>query len=135
MRKDMTEPLEGGCTCGSVRYRLASGPMIVHCCHCRDCQRKSGSAFAINALIEADRVELLKGRPEPRPQPTASGRPLDDYACAQCGTSVWSDYGRREVLLFVRIGTLDDPDALSPDVHIFVRSKQPWVVLPDDARA
>lgn len=131
----MTAPLEGGCACGAVRYRLASAPMIVHCCHCRDCQRKTGGAFAINALIEADRVELLKARPEPRPQPTASGRPLEDYACAECRTSVWSDYGQRGNLLFVRVGTLDDPDALPPDVHIFTRSKQPWVVLPKDARA
>jgi hypothetical protein len=130
---DMT--FEGGCTCGAVRFRLTSAPMIVHCCHCRDCQRRTGSAFAINALIEADRVELLSEAPIARSLPTASGGPLDDYACPQCGGSVWSDYGRRGNLLFVRVGALDDPDALPPDVHIFTRSKPPWVTLPKDARA
>jgi len=131
----LTFPLEGGCSCGAVRYRLTTAPMIVHCCHCRMCQRQRGSAFAVNALIEADRVEVLAATPARRSLPTESGRPLDDYVCADCGVSVWSDYGRREVMLFVRTGTLDDPDALAPDIHIFTRSKQPWVVLAPDARA
>ncbi len=134
----MTErnyPLEGGCACGAVRYRLTGAPMIVHCCHCRDCQRQRGSAFAVNALIEAGRVERLAGEAVRRSLPTRSGRPLDDWVCAGCGVSVWCDYGRREVMLFVRVGTLDDPDALPLDLHIFTRSKQPWVGLPAGARA
>jgi hypothetical protein len=130
-----TYPLEGGCACGAVRYRLRTAPMITHCCHCTACQRQRGSAFAVNALIEADRVERLRGEPVRRALPTESGRPLDDYACDACGTSVWCDYGRRSVMLFVRVGTLDDPGALAPDIHIFTRSKQPWVVLPAGARA
>jgi hypothetical protein len=128
-------PLEGGCSCGAVRYRLSTAPMITHCCHCRMCQRQRGSAFAVNALIEADRVALLAGAPVRRSLPTESGAPLDDYVCADCGVSVWSDYGRRAVMLFVRTGTLDDPGALPPDIHIFTRSKPAWVVLPPDARA
>ena len=130
----MTYSLDGGCSCGAVRYRLRSAPMITHCCHCRMCQRQSGTAFAVNALIEADRVELTAGAPVRRSLPTESGRPLDDYVCADCGVSVWCDYGRREVMLFVRTGTLDDPDALPPDLHIFTRSKPAWVALPGDAR-
>lgn len=126
----MTGELEGGCSCGAVRYRLKSGPMFVHCCHCRLCQRQTGSAFVLNALIETDRIELLSGQPEPVPMPTDSGRPHDIYRCPKCRIAVWSDYGRRPALRFVRVGTLDDASALAPDVHIFTRSKLPWVTLP-----
>jgi hypothetical protein len=121
---------EGGCACGSVRYALTSPPMFVHCCHCRDCQRQTGSAFVINALIETDRIVLLSGQPEPVAVPTDSGRPHDIYRCPECGTAVWSDYGKRPGLRFVRVGTLDEPSAMSPDVHIYTRSKLPWVSVP-----
>jgi hypothetical protein len=132
----MTEILrEGGCACGAVRYRVRGEPMIVHCCHCRDCQRQTGSAFVINALIETDRIELLSGAPKPTPMPTDSGRPHDVHRCPACGTAVWSDYGRRPALRFLRVGTLDEPDALPPDVHIYTKSKMPWVGLPPGARA
>jgi hypothetical protein len=131
----MSKPLEGGCACGAVRYRLKSEPMFVHCCHCRDCQRQSGSAFALNALIETDRIEILSGAPEPVGMPTDSGRPHDIYRCAACRIALWSDYGRRPALRFVRVGTLDDASALPPDVHIFTRSKLPWVGLPKDVPA
>ncbi len=131
----MDAPLEGGCSCGAVRYRLTSAPMFVHCCHCLDCQRQTGSAFVLNALIEADRVERLAGEPEPVSMPTDSGRPHDIYRCPACRVAVWSDYGRRGVMLFVRLGTLDDPSSLTPDVHIYTRSKLPWVTLPEDVSA
>ena len=127
--------LEGGCACGAVRYRLTSPPMIVHCCHCRDCQRQTGGAFAVNALIETDRIEMLSGEPVAISMPTDSGRPHDVYRCPGCATALWSDYGRRPVLRFVRAMTLDDPDALPPDVHIFTRSKLPWVGLPPEVPA
>ncbi|WP_119420615.1 GFA family protein [Desertibaculum subflavum] len=126
----MAVNLEGGCACGAVRYRLTSAPMFVHCCHCRDCQRQTGSAFVLNALIEADRVERISGKPEPVPVPTDSGRPHLVHRCPACNTALWSDYGNRRVMLFVRIGTLDDPAELAPDVHIYTRSKLPWVTLP-----
>jgi len=122
--------LEGGCACGAVRYRLEASPMFVHCCHCRDCQRQTGSAFVLNALIETDRITLLTGDPEPVPVPTDSGRPHDIWRCRACRTAVWSDYGRRAGLRFVRVGTLDDPAALPPDVHIYTRTKLPWIALP-----
>ena len=131
----MTEQVSGGCSCATVRYRLKSAPMFVHCCHCLDCQRQTGSAFVLNALIETDRIELLSGEPIPITMPTDSGRPHDVYRCPKCLIAVWSDYGRRPNLRFVRVGTLDDPKALVPDVHIFTRSKQPWVGLPPDVPA
>ena len=125
----------GSCFCGAVTYRLESAPMFVHCCHCKDCQRQTGTAFALNAIMEAERITLLSGKPEVVTMRTDSGRPHDIYRCPDCKTAVWSDYGRRKVMLFVRVGTLDDPGALPPDVHIFTRSKLPWVVLPDGAKA
>jgi hypothetical protein len=131
----MKKKLEGGCACGTVRYRLTTGPMFVHCCHCRDCQRQTGSAFVLNAIIETDRIKLVKGTPKPVTLPTDSGRPHDVYRCAKCQTALWSDYGRRLVMSFLRVGTLDDASMLPPDVHIFTRSKLPWVGLPKGARA
>lgn len=122
---------DGGCACGKVRFRLTSEPMIVHCCHCRDCQRQTGSAFVINALIETDRIEHRSGELVAIRMPTDSGRIHDIYRCVQCQTAVWGDYGGRPAMRFVRVGTLDDPTALPPDVHIFTRSKQPWVGVPD----
>jgi hypothetical protein len=126
----MTDLLEGGCACGAVRYRLGSAPMFVNCCHCRDCQRQAGSAFAINALIEADRTILLSGDIAPFAMPTDSGRPHHIHRCTACGTALWSEYGGRSTIRFVRVATLDDPTALTPDAHIYVRSKLPWITLP-----
>ena len=126
--------LEGGCACGHVRYRLTSEPMFVHCCHCRDCQRQTGSAFVLNALIEADRVEC-EAETEAVPVPTDSGLPHIIRRCPKCRVAVWSHYGGRERLDFVRVGTLDDPSALPPDVHIYTRSKLPWFALPQGVPA
>ena len=130
----MPEICDGQCFCGSIRYRLHSRPMFVHCCHCSDCQRQTGSAFAINALIEADRVELLAGRPVVVSLSTDSGHPHDVYRCEACQSPLWSDYGRRGWLYFVRVATLDKPGAFVPDVHIYTRTKLPWVVLPEGAK-
>jgi hypothetical protein len=127
----MSEHFEGGCFCKAVRYRMTTPPMIVHCCHCLNCQSQTGSAFVINALIETKRLELLSGEPTVTALKSGSGGPHDIYRCPDCLCAVWSDYGRRPGLRFVRVGTLDDPTALAPDVHIFTRSKQPWVGLPD----
>ena len=122
--------LEGGCACGRARYRLKSPPMFVHCCHCRDCQRQTGSAFVINALIETDRVEMLSGETEGVPVPTDSGLPHVIRRCPACKVALWSHYGGRQALSFIRVGALDQPAALPPDVHIYTRSKLPWVALP-----
>jgi hypothetical protein len=131
----MSDDLEGGCTCGAVRYRLGSPPIFVHCCHCRDCQRQTGSAFVLNALIEADRVVSLSGDTEEITVPTPSGSGQKIYRCTACKIALWSVYRGVDKLRFVRIGTLDDPSALTPDVHIFVRSKLPWVKLPEGVPA
>lgn len=131
----MADEMAGGCACGAVRYRLETAPMFVHCCHCRDCQRQTGSAFVINALIETDRITLSGAAPETVPVPTESGRPHHIFRCPTCRTALWSDYGGRNALRFVRVGTLDAPALLPPDVHIYVRSKLPWVRLPEDVPA
>jgi hypothetical protein len=126
--------MEGGCACGEIRYRLASDPLITHCCHCRNCQRQTGSAFVINLLIEADRVELLSGEPQPVGVPRDDGSTQTIFRCPACQVAVYSQYGRPGVL-FVRGGTLDDPSRFEPDVHIFTRSKLDWVTLPESAPA
>jgi len=126
-----TETFEGGCTCRSVRYRLTSKPLFVHCCHCRWCQRDSGTAFAMNAMIEAERVERLGGEVEVIDTPTLSGKGQKISRCPKCRIAVWSNYaGAGPTVHFVRVGTLDEPDRLPPDIHIFTMSKQPWVALP-----
>jgi hypothetical protein len=126
----------GGCDCRALRYAMHGAPLIVHCCHCRWCQRESGAAFALNALIEADRVVLLAGTPEAVMTPSASGKGQKISRCPVCRLALWSNYaGAGDVLRFVRVGTLDDPDAFPPDIHIFTESKQSWVVIPAGARA
>jgi hypothetical protein len=122
---------DGGCTCRLVRYRMAGAPMVVHCCHCRWCQRETGTAFALNAMIEADRVSLLQGEAEIVATPSLSGKGQKISRCPKCRVALWSNYaGSGDAVRFVRVGTLDDPDRFPPDVHIFTASKQPWVVLP-----
>ena len=133
MNTDASFPAEGGCDCRSVRYRMETAPLFVHCCHCRWCQRESGSAFAINAMIEADRVVNLGVEPEYVVTPSASGAGQTIARCPRCRIAVWSHYaGAGPIVAFVRVGTLDDPDALPPDIHIFTMSRQPWVVIPAD---
>ncbi len=127
--------LAGGCSCGAVRYRLLSSPMFVNCCHCKDCQRQTGSAFVINAIIETARIEKLSGEPVPVRVPADSGRPHDIYRCPKCQIALWSDYGGRPAIRFVRVGTLDEPSCLAPNAHIFTRSKLPWVELSKDIPA
>src|SRR5947207_2320704 len=134
---DITNPsFDGRCTCRAVRYRMTDVPMFVHCCHCRWCQRETGTAFALNALIEADRVVLLSGAPEAVSTPSISGKGQVIWRCPACRIAVWSNYaGAGAALHFVRVGTLDRPDVLPPDIHIFTESKQPWVVLPEGTPA
>ncbi|MGH8850040.1 MAG: GFA family protein [Casimicrobiaceae bacterium] len=129
-------PLQGGCTCRAVRYRMISAPLFVHCCHCRWCQRETGASFALNAMIEADRVVALQGAPEVIDTPSNSGKGQRISRCPACRIALWSNYaGAGDAVRFVRVGTLDEPDRLPPDIHIFTASKQPWVVLPEGAPA
>jgi hypothetical protein len=129
-------PLEGSCDCRLIRYRMTTRPLFVHCCHCRWCQRESGASFALNAMIEADRVVLLGAEPELVDTPSESGFGQLIARCPKCRVAVLSNYAcAGPVVRFVRVGTLDYPDRLPPDIHIFTASKQPWVVLPDGALA
>lgn len=124
-------PIAGGCDCRHVRYRMETPPLFVHCCHCRWCQRETGASFALNAMIEADRVTLLAGEPELVDTPSASGKGQKIARCPNCRIALWSNYaGAGAAVRFVRVGTLDNPDLLPPDIHIFTASKQPWVVIP-----
>jgi hypothetical protein len=123
---------EGSCDCGKVRYRLKSDPIVVHCCHCRWCQRETGTAFALNAVIETANVELLGDTPERTDLPSQSGKGQIVMRCPACKVVLWSHYaGAGEQAAFVRVGTLANPDACPPDVHVFTGSKQPWVVIPE----
>jgi hypothetical protein len=129
--KTDADTFEGGCDCRHVRYRLHSRPLFVHCCHCRWCQRESGASFALNAMIESDRVASLAGAPELVLTPSESGRGQQIARCPRCRIAVWSHYaGAGPLVSFIRVGTLDEPDRLPPDIHIFTASKQPWVLLP-----
>jgi hypothetical protein len=129
-------PIDGGCDCNAVRYRMTTAPLFVHCCHCRWCQRESGASFALNAMIEADRVVNLGIEPEVVHTPSDSGLGQKIARCPTCKVAVWSHYaGSGPITKFVRVGTLDKPDLLPPDVHIFTASKQSWVVLPEGAPA
>ncbi len=127
--------LRGGCPCSAVRYALTRRPMTVHCCHCTSCKRETGSAFVLNAIIEREAITLEQGEIAVTTWPTESGRPHDIHRCAACSGVVWSDYGRRRTMVFLRVCTLDEPARLPPDVHIFTRSKLPWVTLPPDRPA
>jgi hypothetical protein len=107
---------EGGCTCGTVRYRMKAKPIVVHCCHCSWCQRETGSAFAVNAFVEASEVEILKGRPVPTTLPSLSGKGQVLWRCPDCGVTMWSNYASAGPKFnFVRVGTLDDPSRVPPD--------------------
>jgi hypothetical protein len=127
---------DGGCTCRRVRYRMTAPPLIVHCCHCRWCQRETGSAFVLNALIETGRVTLIAGTVERVDTPSNSGKGQKIARCPHCRIAVWSNYaGAGDQLSFVRVGTCDEPDRFPPDIHIYTESKQPWLQLPAGARA
>jgi len=127
----------GRCACDHVHYRMTAPPMFVHCCHCRSCQRETGTAFALNALIEARHVECLKGEVEVIDTPSDSGEGQKIVRCPRCKVALWSHYalsgGIGDKVCFIRVGTLDDPDRFPPDIHIYTRSKQPWVRLAEDA--
>ena len=136
MQASISFPIEGGCDCKAVRYRMRSAPLFVHCCHCRWCQRESGSAFALNAMIESDRVLNLGIEPEVVHTPSDSGLGQKIARCPTCRVAVWSHYaGSGPIMKFVRVGSLDQPDLMPPDVHIFTATKQPWVVLDETVPA
>lgn len=128
--------VKGGCACDQVRYEVELPALFVHCCHCTRCQRQSGAAFALNAMIEASRVRLTSGELEVIDTPSESGKGQQVCRCSTCKTAMWSIYaGAGPKFLFLRVGALDQPELSPPDIHIFTDSKQPWVQLPADAPA
>lgn len=136
MTRSAPFPAEGGCDCRAVRYRIETAPLFVHCCHCRWCQRESGASFALNAMIEADRITVLGQAPELVNTPSESGNGQIIARCPTCRIAVWSHYaGAGPLVSFVRVGTLDNPDILPPDIHIFTASRQRWLVLPEGVPA
>ena len=127
---------EGGCDCGAVRFRLEAEPIVVNCCHCRACQRQSGSAFAINVIVETDQVTILSGDPIRFAHETGSGAGQSNLRCDACGTSLASVYhAAGETLRFLRGGAFDDSTAVVPDVHIFTAEKVDWVAIPEGMRS
>ena len=130
--KSANTKITGQCACGHVRYRLLAIPQFVHCCHCHECQRHTGSAFVINAIIETKNIKLTAGKPISYAVPTTSGAPHDIYHCPECQTALWSDYGKQKARRFVRVGTLDQPHPLKPGAHIYTSSKAPWLTLAND---
>ena len=128
--------LTGRCTCGEIHYELTDRPLFVHACHCTWCQRETGSAFVLNALIETACVILTSGAPVAINTPSSSGKGQLIHRCPTCHVAVWSTYsGAGEAFRFVRVGTLDDPNVCPPDIHIFTSTKQDWVILPKDVPA
>jgi hypothetical protein len=120
---------EGGCECGAVRYRMTDDPIFVNCCHCRQCQKITGSAFAINGMIEADRLEILEGENK-----LASDG--GQARCSSCDTFLWGSHRMfGDSIRFVRLGTLDQAEQLTPDAHFYIRSKHSWVTIPDEIPA
>ena len=128
--------MKGYCSCRETVYEMRARPLFVHACHCRWCQRETGSAFVMNALIEADNVVTVAGEPELVDTPTESGKGQLICRCPTCKVALWSVYsGAGPRFRFVRVGTLENPDDYPPDIHIFTESKQPWVILPDGVPA
>lgn len=127
---------EGGCSCGAVRYRICATALFIHCCHCTKCQTESGSAFAVNALVETSAIELVAGDPVEVPVPAESGSDQLIMRCPTCSTALWGHYpGLGTHLAFVRAGTLGTRATIEPDVHVYTRSKLPWIELPESAAA
>jgi hypothetical protein len=117
---------EGGCFCGAVRYRIKVEPIFVNACHCRDCQKLTGSAFALNGMVEQDKVVVTAGEEE-------IARREDAVRCGRCGTLLWAEHPFfGSAILFVRMGTLDEAERFGADAHFFLRSKHPWVSVPED---
>ena len=120
---------KGQCDCGAVKYAMSTDPMFVHCCCCAQCQRQTGSAFVVNAIIEADRVSV-EGPVREIELSTPSGKGQIITRCTECGVAVFSNYLVREgKLRYIRVGTLDDPARCPPDVQIFTSDLPSWVRL------
>ena len=123
--------LTGRCACGRVSYKIKEDPLFTYACHCKDCQRTTGSAFVVH-LILAERDFEIEGDTRSATVPSGSGAGCDLHYCAECGIYVWCRYLYHQVpVLAVRGGTLDDTNAVRPQAHIFTRNMQSWFRLPE----
>ena len=128
----MSAPYEGGCICGAIRYRVTAEPLTVYVCHCTDCQCQSGASFALSMIVVRGACEVLQGEPREFSQQLEDGRNKQSRFCSTCGTRLWGEPAAYPQILVVSPGTLDDTSWISPVAHIWTRSAQPWVTIPDD---
>lgn len=126
-------PLTGGCQCGRTRYEIRAEPLTVYACHCVDCQRQSGSAFALSMIVPRDAVALTAGTPRPWRRHHESGRIIDCLFCADCGARLMHQPHSNPKIAVVKPGTLDNARAFAPVGHIWTRSAQPWFHIAHDA--
>ena len=123
----------GGCGCGHVQYSVVGEPIFANNCHCRLCQRQTGSTSVVNAFFESERITLVQGELTEHVVTAGSGGAHTICRCGQCGTALWSRYPRLGTLgSGLRVGTLDEPGSITPDAVIFTESAMPWVALPTD---
>jgi hypothetical protein len=122
----------GGCACGEVRYRAKGEPIFVNNCHCRLCQRQTGSTSVVNAFFESERVAVTQGELAEYTLKAGSGGDHTIARCAKCGTALFSYYPRVGRLgTGIRVGSFDHPGAFTPTAVVFTESKMPWVALPE----
>lgn len=127
----MPAPYDGGCLCGRVRYRLTDEPLTLYACHCTDCQRRTGTAFALSMVVTRSSLELVKGDPQSYAIEMPDGRPKGGRFCAACSAHLWGEPRNFPQLVVIQPGTLDDTSWLRPIGHIWTRSAQPWLSLPE----
>ncbi len=127
----MGDTREGGCQCGAVRYRVVGEPVVLAVCHCSECQRQSGSAFGMSLIVPKKSFQILSGETKTFTRKADSGREVECVFCPECGTRVYHVPGLPGDNLNIKPGTLDDRSWLVPAVHVWTRSKQPWVPIPE----
>lgn len=123
----------GGCQCGAVRYQVTGAPLALYACHCRECQKQSGSAFGMSLQVDRNDLTLLAGQPRAWTRPTASGRRLTCWFCPDCGSRLWHEPAPASGWATVKAGSLDEPVDLSGAVHIWTSRALPGVAIPPDA--
>jgi len=128
----MPAPYHGGCLCGLIRYRLTEEPLTLYACHCTDCQRGTGSAFALSMIVFKSALELRQGDPRTYAVTLSDGRQKHGKFCGECGTRLWGEPPKFPLVVVVQPGTLDDTTSLHPIGHIWTRSAQPWISIPKD---
>ena len=128
----MGAPYVGGCLCGAIRYRLTAEPLTLYVCHCTDCQKQTNTSFNLSMPVARESFELVRGEPGRYSVPLSGGRRWDGRFCPVCITRVWSEPPKFPQVINLRPGTLDDTSWLRPVGHIWTRSAQPWVQIPDD---